>query len=73
MPANREPLHEASDRHSYYYRRSLTTRDFLMAAGVGIGVGMIAFYFTTRFAQRTPLVADEAARTPRRRSKGLAG
>jgi hypothetical protein len=73
MPANREPLHEASDRHSYYYRRSLTTRDFLMAAGVGIGVGVIAFYLTTRFAQRTPLVADEATRTPGRRSKGLAG
>lgn len=73
MPANREPLHEASDRHSYYYRRSLTTRDYLMAAGVGIGVGMAAFYLATRFAQRTPLVEAEATRTPRRRSKGLAG
>lgn len=73
MPANREPLHEASDRHSYYYRRSLTTRDYLMAAGVGLGAGMIAFYLATRFAQRTPLVESESVRTPRRRVKGVAG
>ena len=75
MPANREPLHEASDRHSYYYRRSLTTRDYLMAAGVGLGVGLAAFYLATRFAQRTPLLDESSARElPRkRRVKGLAG
>ena len=69
MPANREPLHEASDKHSYYYRRSLTTRDYLLAAGVGIGVGMAAFYVATRFAQRT-LLLDESrsGELPRKRS-----
>ena len=59
MPANREPLHEASDKHSYYYRRSLTVRDYLMAAGVGVGVGIFAYYVATRFAQRT-LLLDES-------------
>ncbi len=73
MPANREPLHEASDRHSYYYRRPLKATDVLMAAGVGIGVGMFAFYLATRFAQRTPLLADEAVRPVRRRMKVVAG
>jgi hypothetical protein len=73
MPANREPLHEASDRHSYYYRRSLTPGDVLMAAGVGIGVGMFAFYLATRFAQRTPLLPGEAVRPVKRRQKVAAG
>jgi hypothetical protein len=75
MPANREPLHEASDRHSYYYRRSLTTRDYLVAAGVALGAGLAAYYLATRFAQRTPLVDPARPSTlPRkRRSKGVAG
>ena len=75
MPANREPLHEGSDRDTYYYRRSLSAGDFLMAAGVAIGVGVVAFYLTTRFAQRTPLVGDEKAGklTGGRRVKGVAG
>jgi hypothetical protein len=72
MPANREPLHEASDRHSYYFRRSLTTRDYLLATGIGLGIGLAAFYLATRFVQRTPLLAktDPARRTPKRRAKG---
>jgi hypothetical protein len=75
MPASREPLKEASDSHSYYYRRSLGTRDFLVAAGVGIGAGLVAFYLATRFAQRTPLVDQSGpARLPRKhRMKDLAG
>ena len=75
MPAKREPLHEASDSHSYYYRRSLGARDYLLAAGVGIGVGMVAFYLATRFAQRTPLLeGSNEARLPRKnRSMGRKG
>ena len=75
MSANREPLHEASDKHRYDYRRSLRTGDYLLAAGVGIGVGMAAFYIATRFAQRT-LLLDETrvGELPRkRRGKGRAG
>jgi hypothetical protein len=73
MPANREPLHEASDAHTYYYRRRLKARDVLMAAGVGISVGMFAFYLATRFAQRTPLLDEKAGRSVRRRQKGAKG
>ena len=75
MPANREPLHEASDKHSYYYRRSLGAKDYLLAAGVGIGVGMAAFYIATRFAQRTLLLDESrAGALPRKpRGKGQAG
>jgi hypothetical protein len=75
MPANREPLHEASDSHSYYYRRSLTMRDYLLAAGVGVGVGMMAFYLATRFAQRTPLLeqSNPASLPRKQRMKGRAG
>lgn len=76
MPAKREPLHEASDRHNYYYRRSLTVRDYLPALAIGVGAGLVAFYLATRFAQRTPLLpdGDAAARLPRRRpAKGSAG
>jgi hypothetical protein len=75
MPANREPLHEAADKHNYYYRRSLKPRDYLLAAGVGIGVGVAAFYIATRFAQRT-LLLDESrsGEFPRKRSaKGRKG
>ena len=68
MPANREPLHEAADKHSYYYRRTLTTRDYLLAAGVGLGVGVFAYYIATRFAQRTLLLDESrAGGLPRKR------
>ena len=76
MPANSEPLHEANDRHSYYYRRNLTASDVLPALAVGIGAGLFAYYLATRFAQRTPILheGDPAANPPRRRRvKGSAG
>lgn len=75
MPANREPLQEASDRHSYYFRRSLTTRDYLVATGIAVGAALAAFYLTTRFSQRTPLLSDAEAIAPlrKRRGKGRAG
>ena len=47
----------------------------LVAAGVGIGVGLLGFYLATRFAQRTPLLDDaNPAKLPRKhRMKDLAG
>jgi hypothetical protein len=74
MPANREPLHEASDRNSYSYRRSLSTRELAMAAAVAVGSGLVAFYLATRFAQRTPLLERPDGGLPRRpRVKGSQG
>ena len=75
MSANREPLQEASGRENYYYRRSLTGRDYLPALAIGIGAGIVAFYLFARFAQRTPLLTEArggVARAPRR-EKGAAG
>lgn len=75
MPANREPLHEASDRHSYHYRRTLKPTDYLPALAIGLAAGVAAFYLATRFSQRTPLLHGDQAVVPRRirRKPGIAG
>lgn len=75
MPANSEPLHEASDSHSYDYRRKLTARELLPAVAVAVGAGVVAFYVATRFMQRTTFLADiEGARPIKRpRVKGSGG
>lgn len=73
MSANTEPLHEASDRHNYYYRRPLTSRDLLPALAVGIGAGLVAFYVARLFAERTPLLPTGTAVRPRRRPAGVEG
>jgi hypothetical protein len=39
----------------YYYRRPLTPREVLPALGVGVGVGLIAFYLAKILVERTPL------------------
>jgi hypothetical protein len=39
----------------YHYRRSLTPREVLPALGVGVGVGLIAFYLAKILLERTPL------------------
>jgi hypothetical protein len=75
MPANREPLHEASDRHSYYFRRPLKAKDYVSALAIGLAAGVAAFYVATRFSQRTPLLRGDQAVMPRRirRKTGIAG
>jgi hypothetical protein len=69
MPANSEPLHEASDSHSYYYRRKLTARELVPAVAVAIGAGVAAFYLATRFMQRTPLLPESDRSQPGRRPR----
>ena len=56
MPANTEPLHEASDRDNYYYRRRLRSRELVPLLAVGIGAGLVAFYVARLFAERTLLL-----------------
>jgi hypothetical protein len=74
MPANREPLHEASDSHSYYYRRSLKASDVLPVVAAGIGAGLLAMYVARVLRQRTPLMPPQgssALAVPRRRPRTI--
>jgi len=49
----------------YYYRRRLGAKDLLPAVGVGLGVGLAAFYIVQLLIQRTPLVPQgELPRSP---------
>ena len=43
----------------YYYRRTLETRDYAVAAGVGVGIAAMGFYVVSRLLQRTPLVPGD--------------
>jgi hypothetical protein len=40
----------------YYYRRRIAGGDLLPAIGIGVGVGLAAFYVARLLQQRTPLV-----------------
>ena len=42
-------------KNEYVYRRRLEPTDLLPAIGVGVGVGLFAFYVAYLFLQRTPL------------------
>jgi hypothetical protein len=44
----------------YYYRRPLSARELLPAVGVGVGVGLVAFYLAKLLFERTPLVPTSA-------------
>jgi hypothetical protein len=49
----------------YHYRRSLTPREVLPAIGVGVGVGLIAFYLAKILLERTPLRPERRPSTQR--------
>jgi hypothetical protein len=49
----------------YYYRRAIEHRDLLPAIGVGVGVGLVAFYVARLLMQRTPLMVPRHAGGPR--------
>ena len=51
----------------YYYRRPLTPREVLPAVGVGVGVGLIAFYLAKILLERTPLRPERRPSTQRPR------
>ena len=47
----------------YFYRRPLRMNEVIPAIGVGVGVGLAAFYVARLLLQRTPLApAPEAPR-----------
>ena len=50
----------------YYYRRSLSVRELLPAIGAALGAGVVVFYLTKLFLERTPLEVDSHASEPPR-------
>lgn len=68
MPAKTDPR-EPSTPARYYYRRALSVRELLPAIGVGLAMGVMAFYVTQAFLQRTPLGA-QVPPPARRRKRG---
>ena len=43
----------------YVYRRSLNTSELLPAVGIGVVVGLTAFYMARLFLERTPLLPED--------------
>ena len=55
----------------YVYRRDLEPAEMLPAVGIGIGVGLLAFYGALILLQRTPLEpAPRIGRNPAQRRPG---
>ena len=57
MLAKTDPR-EASAAPAYFFRRALGARDLLPAVGVGVAAGLLAFYLTKLYLERTPLTAE---------------
>ena len=49
----------------YHYRRPLTPRELVPALGVGVGVGLVAFYIAKILLERTPLRPERRPSTQR--------
>jgi hypothetical protein len=67
MSAKSDPRDESAGAE-YSYRRTLSAGELLPAIGVGVAAGVLAFYVTRVFLQRTPLSARASA-NPRRQSR----
>lgn len=63
MVVTRDPRSRGADSE-YSYRRELSLRELLPAVGVGLGVGLAAFYVARLVLQRTPLLVDRSAPPP---------
>jgi len=68
MSAKSDPRDESAGAE-YSYRRTLSAGELLPAIGAGVAAGVLAFYVTRVFLQRTPLAA-RALPTSRRPSRG---
>jgi hypothetical protein len=68
MSAQSDPRRSASAiaESKYYYRRSLSGRDLLPAIGAAIGAGVVVFYLTKLFLERTPLAIQSRTVEPPR-------
>ena len=69
MSAKSDPRDESAGAE-YSYRRTLSAGELLPAIGAGVAAGVLAFYVTRIFLQRTPLSARGV--TPSRRPSRIA-
>jgi hypothetical protein len=65
MSAKSDPRDESAGAE-YSYRRTLTAGELLPAIGVGMAAGVLAFYVTRVFLQRTPLSTRAVTTSPHR-------
>lgn len=65
MVVTRDPRSSGAGSE-YSYRRALSLRELLPAVGVGVGVGLAAFYVARVLLERTPLRVDRTAPLPPR-------
>ena len=49
------PRQDVRPADEYFYRRRLSLSDVAPAIGVGVSVGLFAFYLARLFTERTPL------------------
>lgn len=66
MPAKTDPRFQPADSE-YFYRRALSARGALPAVGVGVAVGLAAFYLVRLYLERTPLTPGPARAARSRR------
>ena len=65
MPKSERFTRPRDAQDEYYYRRPLRYREILPALGIGVAVGMFAFYVTRVLLQRTPLEVERRPRVRR--------
>ena len=58
MPKSEQPSRRHDADAEYSYRRPLRVREMLPAIGIGVAVGVFAFYVTRVLLQRTPIEVD---------------
>ena len=64
------PRQDVRPADEYFYRRRLSLSDVAPAIGVGVGVGLLAFYLARLFTERTPLRVPSPDEPRRLRSGG---
>lgn len=63
--SNQPARQDVRPADEYYYRRRLGLRDIAPVVGIGVGVGLAAFYVARLLFERTPLRVPDEPRRPR--------
>ena len=57
--SSERPSREVARLEGYVYRRTLEARELIPAIGAGVVTGLVAFYMTRLFLERTPLLPED--------------